>query len=43
MAESSVLTLRLDSELKKQLDLLSHATSRSGPSLPPRRFVSILP
>jgi RHH-type transcriptional regulator, rel operon repressor / antitoxin RelB len=29
MAESSVLTLRLDSELKKQLDLLSHATSRS--------------
>jgi RHH-type transcriptional regulator, rel operon repressor / antitoxin RelB len=29
MAESSVLTLRLDSELKKQLDLLSQATSRS--------------
>ena len=29
MAGSSVLTLRLDSKLKKQLDLLSRATSRS--------------
>jgi RHH-type rel operon transcriptional repressor/antitoxin RelB len=29
MAGSSVLTLRLDSRLKKQLDLLSRATSRS--------------
>ena len=29
MAGSSVLTLRLDPELKKQLDLLSRATSRS--------------
>jgi len=29
MAESSVLTLRLDSKLKKQLDRLSEATNRS--------------
>jgi RHH-type transcriptional regulator, rel operon repressor / antitoxin RelB len=29
MAGSSVLTLRLDSNLKKQLDRLSRATSRS--------------
>jgi RHH-type transcriptional regulator, rel operon repressor / antitoxin RelB len=29
MAGSSVLTLRLDPQLKKQLDLLSRATSRS--------------
>jgi RHH-type transcriptional regulator, rel operon repressor / antitoxin RelB len=29
MGESSVLTLRLDSKLKRQLDLLSRATSRS--------------
>jgi RHH-type transcriptional regulator, rel operon repressor / antitoxin RelB len=29
MSESSVLTLRLDSKLKKQLDQLSRATSRS--------------
>jgi len=29
MAGSSVLTLRLDPELKKQLDQLSRATSRS--------------
>ena len=29
MAGSSVLTLRLDPKLKKQLDLLSQATSRS--------------
>jgi RHH-type rel operon transcriptional repressor/antitoxin RelB len=29
MAGSSVLTLRLDPQLKKQLDLLSQATSRS--------------
>ena len=29
MAGSSVLTLRLDPKLKKQLDLLSEATSRS--------------
>lgn len=29
MAGSSVLTLRLDPDLKKQLDLLSRATSRS--------------
>ena len=29
MAGSSVLTLRLDPKLKKQLDLLSRATSRS--------------
>jgi RHH-type transcriptional regulator, rel operon repressor / antitoxin RelB len=29
MAGSSVLTLRLDRQLKKQLDLLSRATSRS--------------
>jgi RHH-type transcriptional regulator, rel operon repressor / antitoxin RelB len=29
MAESSVLTLRLDSKLKKQLDQLSRAISRS--------------
>jgi predicted transcriptional regulator len=29
MAGSSVLTLRLDSKLKEQLDLLSEATNRS--------------
>ena len=29
MADSSVLTLRLDSKLKKQLDKLSKATSRT--------------
>lgn len=29
MADSSVLTLRLDPKLKKQLDLLSHAVNRS--------------
>ncbi len=29
MAESSVLTLRLDPKLKEQLDLLSHAVNRS--------------
>lgn len=29
MAQSSVLTLRLDPKLKKQLDRLSHAMSRS--------------
>jgi RHH-type transcriptional regulator, rel operon repressor / antitoxin RelB len=29
MSESSVLTLRLDAKLKKQLDRLSRATSRS--------------
>jgi len=29
MAGSSVLTLRLDSKLKKELDLLSRATNRS--------------
>jgi RHH-type rel operon transcriptional repressor/antitoxin RelB len=29
MAESSVLTLRLDPQLKKQLDLLSQAVNRS--------------
>ena len=29
MAETALLTLRLDSKLKRQLDLLSRATSRS--------------
>ena len=37
MAGSSVLTLRLDPKLKKQLDLLSEATNRS------RSFVPLKP